>query len=119
MRISDWSSDVCSSDLLAPSRRFRLCGGGFGLVRFGGRARLRRALGGGLRSLLRLGGRGRFRRGRALGACGLAFRRLFSTPSLACRRALSGGSGRRLPPNTGVKGNTVAVRVHLGGWTSP
>src|SRR3546814_9248663 len=34
LRISDWSSDVCSSDLLA-SGRFRLCSGATGLGRGG------------------------------------------------------------------------------------
>src|SRR3546814_5855171 len=56
MRISDWSSDVCSSDLLAADRRVRIAFQGLALDAFCGQPlhQLRRAVGADDRDLQRL-----------------------------------------------------------------
>src|SRR3546814_14851136 len=94
MRISDWSSDVCSSDLLAQSRPlgaqvvFCAPAGSAGALWSGGNARLR------LRS--------------QYGQC--------VYPDLGVlRRYAKPVSGAGLDRKSVVKGKSVSVRVDLGG----
>src|SRR3546814_17186414 len=101
MRISDWSSDVCSSDLLAsstqrPSRPF---------------ARLT--------SLPWLGGQ-RKRRHHAFAGFGVADRRLsfllhFLHAHDALHRQVQGAGVAELDRKSVVSGKSVSVRVDLGG----